>query len=149
MGLARELSLLTCLLILLVLILVINLSLFPAISKMESAESKEILVSQVSKTIRNQEGLQLFKANCAACHNRNMRDDLVGPALGGVRERWQDNDAGIYDFIRNSQVVIKSRDAYATALYAKWKPNEMPPFHNLTDEEVEKILNYIEEVHNP
>ena len=36
------------------------------------------------------EGNTLFKNNCASCHNKNMKDDLTGPALGGVEERWAD-----------------------------------------------------------
>ena len=35
-----------------------------------------------------QKGKDLFKNNCAACHNRDMQSNLTGPALGGVQERW-------------------------------------------------------------
>ena len=28
-------------------------------------------------------GKELFIANCASCHNKNMKDKLTGPALGG------------------------------------------------------------------
>ena len=33
-------------------------------------------------------GSVLFKNQCASCHNKNMRDDLTGPALAGVEKRW-------------------------------------------------------------
>ena len=33
-------------------------------------------------------GKTLFKNNCASCHNKNMKDKLTGPALGGTQERW-------------------------------------------------------------
>ncbi|MBI5914780.1 MAG: cytochrome c, partial [Bacteroidetes bacterium] len=33
-------------------------------------------------------GKVLFKNNCASCHNKNMKDKLTGPALGGLQERW-------------------------------------------------------------
>jgi hypothetical protein len=33
-------------------------------------------------------GKTLFKNQCASCHNKNMKDKLTGPALGGVQERW-------------------------------------------------------------
>ncbi|HMT00593.1 MAG TPA: c-type cytochrome, partial [Saprospiraceae bacterium] len=29
-------------------------------------------------------GKTLFTANCAACHAKNMKSALTGPALGGV-----------------------------------------------------------------
>ena len=31
-------------------------------------------------------GKTLFKDNCASCHNKNMKDDMTGPALGGAKE---------------------------------------------------------------
>lgn len=33
-------------------------------------------------------GQAIFQNYCASCHNKNMKDDLTGPALGGVQERW-------------------------------------------------------------
>ena len=35
-------------------------------------------------------GKDLFRNLCASCHNRNMVQDMTGPALGGVQERWAD-----------------------------------------------------------
>ena len=49
-----------------------------------------ILLTGTSVALEAQDpaaGEALFKANCASCHNRNMKDDLTGPALGGVEER--------------------------------------------------------------
>ena len=52
------------------------------------------------------EGKTLFKAKCAQCHNKNMRDKLTGPALGGVEERWAEYDReDLYKWIRNSQAA--------------------------------------------
>ncbi len=145
MRLVRELLLLTYLLIFAILALIINLSFFSHDPKMNAADQKEILIDKPLKPIKNQLGNQLFKANCAACHNRNMRDGLVGPALGGVQERWENNDADIYDFIRNSQVVINSGNDYAKNLFIKWERTQMTSFPNLRDEEIEAILDYIDE----
>ena len=40
-------------------------------------------------------GKDLFVANCAACHNKNMKDNLTGPALGArlkeLQRRWLDS----------------------------------------------------------
>ena len=87
-------------------------------------------------------GKALFKANCASCHNKNMKTDMTGPALGGVEERWEDKKL-LYQFIRNSQAVIKSGDAYAVNLYEKYDKTQMTAFPSLTDEEIEGILKYI------
>lgn len=88
-------------------------------------------------------GKALFKANCAQCHNRNMKDDLTGPALGGVEERWDDKEELLYAWIRNSAGVIASGDAYANELYNKWNKSVMSPFPNLKDDEIAAILAYV------
>ena len=33
-------------------------------------------------------GKDLFRNLCGSCHNKNMVQDMTGPALGGVQERW-------------------------------------------------------------
>ena len=92
-------------------------------------------------------GKQLFKANCAQCHNRNMKDNLTGPALGGVTERWAGREELLYGWIRNSQSVIASGDPYATDLYNTWNKVLMNPFPNLTDDEIGSILAYVDAVY--
>ena len=55
------------------------------------------------------EGKTLFRNYCATCHNRNMVDDLTGPALGGTQERWSDYpQEDLYSWIRNSQALIQA-----------------------------------------
>lgn len=51
-------------------------------------------------------GKTLFTANCAACHAKNMKSALTGPALGGVEAKW-DSKENLYAWIRNSQAMIK------------------------------------------
>ena len=145
MNLIQELIRLTFLLLFLICALLINLSFFSDHHILKSDESKKTKLEKPFKTVKNQLGKQLFKWNCAACHNRNMRDDAIGPALGGVRKRWEKNETEIYDFIQNSRAVIKGGDQYAVRLFKEWAPNEMPAFNNLRKEEMDSILNYIEE----
>ncbi len=90
------------------------------------------------------EGKALFKKNCASCHNKNMKDDLTGPALGGVQERWEGRDEVLYEWIRNSQAVIASGDEYAVNLYNEWNKVAMQAFANLTDEQITSILMYVD-----
>ena len=89
-------------------------------------------------------GKSLFKANCAQCHNKNMKDDLTGPALGGIAERWEGKEDVLYAWIRNSQAVIASGDKYANNLYNEWNKTLMNPFPDLTDQEIEDLLGYVD-----
>lgn len=101
----------------------------------------------VSAEVSVDAGKQLFKANCAQCHNRNMKDNLTGPALGGVQERWAGREELLYAWIRNSQSVIASGDPYAVDLYNTWNKVLMNPFPNLTDDEIGSILAYVDAVY--
>ena len=85
------------------------------------------------------EGKILFTARCAACHNVNKI--LVGPALAGVYQRrpidW------IIKFVHSSQTVIKSGDAYATALFEKFNKVQMPDHADLTEGNIKSIVEFI------
>ena len=92
-------------------------------------------------------GKKLFKTNCANCHNRNMKADMTGPALAGVRERWSDYPiTDLYNWIKNSSKLVEEEHPNAVAIYTKWKRSPMPSFSGMTDEEVAAILTYIESV---
>jgi mono/diheme cytochrome c family protein len=90
-------------------------------------------------------GKTLFVNNCATCHNKNMKDKLTGPALGGVEARWE-STAKLYSWIRNSQGVIASGDAYAVNLYNQYNKSQMTAFPNLKDADIDNILAYITDV---
>ena len=62
-------------------------------------------------------GEGIFNANCASCHFPHK--DMTGPALQGARQRWIDNstEENFYEWVKNSQNVIKSGDAYANKLF--------------------------------
>lgn len=94
------------------------------------------------------EGKALFRNNCASCHNKSMKDDMTGPALGGVEERWEGKEALLYDWIRNSTAVIESGDEYAVSLYNTWNKSKMTAFPNLTDEQIASLLGYINGVYD-
>lgn len=91
-------------------------------------------------------GESLFKAQCASCHNKNMKDKMTGPALGGAQERWGD-DKVLYQWIRNSQGLIAAGNPKANELWAQFKPNIMTAFPNLKDEEIANILAYVDGVY--
>ncbi|MFN4079952.1 MAG: c-type cytochrome [Saprospiraceae bacterium] len=93
------------------------------------------------------EGKELFAANCSACHARDMKSKLTGPALAGTEERWAAFPrTDLYKWIRQSQVMIKEGHPRAVALWNEWKPTIMNNFTGLTDNQIESILLYVNEV---
>ena len=97
-------------------------------------------------SVSAQDGKALFSANCANCHK--VDKDLTGPALMGVEDRWPDKKL-LYKWIRNSNSVLATGDAYANALYLKWNKTAMNQFPNLTDPEIAAMLKYIADYKPP
>ena len=86
----------------------------------------------------NEKGAQLFKINCQQCHL--LAKDFAAPALAGAEKRWE-NKALLYDFVRNSAAVIE-KNKYAADLFEKWKQAPMLPFPQLSNEDIDAILEY-------
>ena len=73
-----------------------------------------------------------------------MVDVLTGPALGNVEENWAVYPReDLYEWIRNSQKMINDGHPRAIELWKDWQPTVMNNF-NLTDEEIEHLLVYID-----
>jgi len=88
-------------------------------------------------------GKSLFKANCASCHNKNMKDNMTGPALAGTAERWAEfPKEDLHAWIRNSGALIDTGHPRAVKLKKEWK-STMTSFPKLTDSEIDGILAYI------
>jgi cytochrome c551/c552 len=85
------------------------------------------------------DGAALFKANCASCHK--IDKDFTGPALKGWKDRVP-GDGWIYKWMANPGAQT---DPYATALKAKWKPVIMTNFAQLSKEEIDGILKYVDD----
>jgi mono/diheme cytochrome c family protein len=89
-------------------------------------------------------GANLFKANCATCHNKNMTDKLTGPPMKTGLEEWAAYpEKDLYDWIRNSQALIEKGHPQAIKIWNEYKPVVMTPFPNLKDEEIADILAYV------
>ncbi|NJL76179.1 MAG: cytochrome c [Saprospiraceae bacterium] len=91
-------------------------------------------------------GQTIFANQCGSCHNRNMKDNLTGPALGGVQGRWE-SEADLYAWIRNSQAMIAKGHPRSVELWNQWKPTVMNNFTGLTDDEIAGLLAYIDGVY--
>jgi cytochrome c2/heme/copper-type cytochrome/quinol oxidase subunit 2 len=85
-------------------------------------------------------GKTVFNANCKQCHKLDQKN--VGPALRGVTDRQ--SIAWAKSFIKNSQAVIASGDAYANALYKEYNNTVMPSHEFLSDGDLDNLLSYIE-----
>ncbi len=90
-------------------------------------------------------GEKLFADNCASCHSSDMQKNLTGPALGGVTEKREKD--WLYDFTRNSMEMIESGDRQALDLWEDWQPTTMNDFPELTDEKLDDLYLYVDDVY--
>ena len=86
------------------------------------------------------DGAALFKANCAACHAINK--DIMGPSLVNVIDRWPSKEL-LYMWINNWTKAVATGDPYAIKV-KDYSSAAMTTF-NLSDEEIDSILAYINE----
>ncbi|MGI9525626.1 MAG: c-type cytochrome [Weeksellaceae bacterium] len=89
-------------------------------------------------------GQELYNANCAACHALDKK--LVGPALGGVVERLQ-QDQGLgrdwlHSWIKDNEALRASGDAYAIQVYEENNQVLMTAFPQLSETDIDDILAY-------
>jgi cytochrome c551/c552 len=94
----------------------------------------------LSFTLQAQDGKALFNNKCASCHAIDKK--LVGPALKGVEDRWDDK-AMLYDWVRNSAAVIKKGYPRAVEVYNEYNKVQMTAFPELKDADIDAILGYI------
>ena len=86
-------------------------------------------------------GKALFNANCAACHKLDKK--ATGPALRGVAEKY--DTEWLYEWIKDSQGLIKSGDSKAVALFAENNNSVMTSFPALSNVDIDNILAYTSE----
>ena len=101
------------------------------------------LIFSFSTTLMAQEadpaaGKSLFNTYCAACHNLDR--NMTGPALRGVGDKYESE--WLYEWIKNSQALIKSGDEQAVALWDQYQPSVMTAFPQLSNEDIDNIIAY-------
>lgn len=91
-------------------------------------------------------GKQLWNEHiCGSCHNKNMKSDATGPALSGVTERWATYPKeDLYAWIRNSQQLIAAKHPRALELWDQFAPTVMLNYQDLSDEEINHLLAFVE-----
>lgn len=105
------------------------------------------IAGTLSAQVSADAGKELYRANCAACHSKDMRSAATGPALGGSQAKWGD-DAALYDWVRNSQAMIAKGHPRAVEVWNQYKPTVMTAFPNLTDDQIGSIFAYINGVYD-
>ncbi len=92
------------------------------------------------------DGKAIFQANCASCHN--PLKDATGPALKGVDAHVPSKE-WLYKWIHNPSGVIASGDKYANELFIKWNKTQMTAFPQLSNEEIDAVIAYVNSVEAP
>lgn len=87
-----------------------------------------------------QEGEALFKQNCASCHH--PLNNGTGPALQGVKEKWEKAGDDIYAWVKNPQAQIDAGVPSALAI-KDYDPTVMPG-QAVSEEEITAIFEYID-----
>ena len=84
-------------------------------------------------------GKQLFRNNCASCHN--MEKKVVGPALKNVvknqGEDWTKS------WIKNNQALRDAGDKHANEIFKEYNGMAMPAYEHLGDEAINDITVYL------
>lgn len=86
-------------------------------------------------------GKELFNTHCASCHKPYKR--ATGPALHGVTSKH--DRQWLYDWIHNSVEMVQSGDPAAVAIFEEYNGSIMTPFPQLSTEDIDDILAYVEQ----
>ncbi|WP_341658852.1 c-type cytochrome [Blattabacterium cuenoti] len=86
-------------------------------------------------------GMELFKKNCTACHSIDLRKKMIGPALHGVTEKR--NRKWLHQWIKNNKSLRESGDKDALEIYKEYGNIEMNSFPQLSEKQIDDILFFI------
>jgi mono/diheme cytochrome c family protein len=92
------------------------------------------------------DGKALFQSNCASCHN--PLKDATGPALKGIDKTFPSKEWG-YKWVHNSQALVLAGDKDAVAIFTKYAKVPMTAFPQLSNEDIDAILKYVDEYAPP
>lgn len=86
-------------------------------------------------------GKALFNSQCAACHK--LDGNSIGPPLRGISER-RDTE-WLHAWISNSSALIAAGDETAVEIYEEYNRVAMPPFPQLSEQDIDDILAYVDQ----
>ena len=119
-----------------------------AIISIKMPESQMVLNDQVKAEVNAfSKGKLLFQSKCGACHVPGRH--FTGPNLCGFEERgpWTEKE-NIYQWIKNPAEFMK-KDPYTIELKEGFGGVVMTAFPDLSREDIDEIINYINNACNP
>lgn len=84
-------------------------------------------------------GEKIFKDLCAACHTTTDQT-LMGPGLKGITDKK--SEEWLIKWVKNSQELIDTKDKDAVEIFEKFNKIPMPPFAQLSDDDIKGVLSY-------
>ncbi|WP_185858006.1 c-type cytochrome [Blattabacterium cuenoti] len=101
---------------------------------------EKIYADNIKGDIEN--GIDLFKKNCTACHSMELSKKMIGPALHGVTEKR--SRKWLHQWIKNNKSLRESGDKEAIAIYKEYGNIEMNSFPQLSEKQIDDILYFIQ-----
>lgn len=98
-----------------------------------------------SNTGLSQEGEQLFKTQCANCHQIHVQTSY--PKLYKVREKWEEAEEGdlIYEWVQNNAKLRASgKSKRANKVFKDWNGANMTLFETLSKDQITSIFDYVD-----
>ncbi len=94
-------------------------------------------------SVQAQDGANLFKQNCSACHK--LEGNLVGPGLKGVQAKWLEAGEGenLIKWVQNPAELYNSGSSKMAKEAWEMTPAEMTP-QALSEKEIIAIFTHIE-----
>ncbi|WP_041936112.1 c-type cytochrome [Blattabacterium sp. (Nauphoeta cinerea)] len=86
-------------------------------------------------------GVELFKKNCTACHSMDLEKKMIGPALHGVTEKR--SRKWLQQWIKDNKSLRESGDKEALEIYKEYENIEMNSFPQLSEKQIDDILYFI------
>ena len=133
---------------LVILFLITLTGAFISIAANTVADEEAISTETIEKPAEANElavrGKSLFKANCASCHNMNMKSDMTGPALSGAYGRWDNDVSEMTEFIRNPNAYLETKADKRLKDLSKKVDGNMQAFPDITEDEVRAIVEFVE-----
>ena len=105
-----------------------------------SDEVSQLSAQDAVDVARQKEGRKLYNNLCASCHKLDRK--LIGPALGGVTERRENE--WLKAWIKNNAALRASGDRDAIAIFNEYNGSVMSAFPQLSDAQIDDILYYTE-----
>lgn len=87
-------------------------------------------------------GKRLFKENCASCHNKNMQEPMLGPALLGAIGRFDKDTLKFQNYLNDPSELVQS-DMYLKALWIE-NGKILKPAFDFDLNQVKSLVEFIE-----